>query len=429
MSVFTKLLIWASNLKAAITILFLIALASAIGTTIPQNQEKAEYINTYNIHPWIGLINGDLILKLELDHIYSSNWFLILLIWLSIALMICTLRRQLPTLKAALLWTDYKEARQLSKFAIAETIAFNNSKDSLKKFANKLEESGWDIRKNEDRFAARKGIIGRVGPPLVHIGLVVLMIGAAWGFLAGQKVEQFITPGRSITLLNKNGSNQISIVLKSFFIDRDPLGRIEQFRSDLELRESDINNEIEREISVNHPLRYKGVTIYQADWSLESINLRLNNGPLFQIGLKKLPELGDEIWGVVLPTTSEGKNPILISLSRPEGPIRIFNEEGQLLGTTAPKGAPLKINNILVEIDSIKPSSGLLIKRDPGIPMVYIGFTITLIGGTLSIITTRQIWVIEDAQNNCLHIGGLCNRNISGLAKEIPQMISTLSND
>ena len=80
------------------------------------------------------------------------------------------------------------------------------------------------------------------------------------------------------------------------------------------------------EISVNHPLRFKGITVYQADWSLAAITLQLGDSPQLQLPLSNFPELGEQIWGLVIPTKVAGSEPILMSLSSEEGPIKVFNE-------------------------------------------------------------------------------------------------------
>ena len=74
------------------------------------------------------------------------------------------------------------------------------------------------------------------------------------------------------------------------------------------------------------------------------------------------------------------------------------------------------------------PSSGLLLKRDPGVPIVYTSFAIILIGGSISLISTKKIWVIHEEENSLIYIGGLSNRNLSGLSKELPQFIGFLNN-
>jgi cytochrome c biogenesis protein ResB len=54
-------------------------------------------------------------------------------------------------------------------------------------------------------------VAGRVGPLLVHAGLVLLMVGAAWGSLAGQRQEQFLAPGRELELVDSRGRSQITV--------------------------------------------------------------------------------------------------------------------------------------------------------------------------------------------------------------------------
>jgi len=72
------------------------------------------------------------------------------------------------------------------------------------------------------------------------------------------------------------------------------------------------------------------------------------------------------------------------------------------------------------------PASGRLLKRDPGVPLVYAGFAIALAGGGLSLIATRQLWAIAEPEQGKLHLGGLCNRNLTALAQELPALVADL---
>ena len=74
-----------------------------------------------------------------------------------------------------------------------------------------------------------------------------------------------------------------------------------------------------------------------------------------------------------------------------------------------------------LRVGSVLPASGLLLKRDPGVPLVYLGFAVLLVGGGLSLIATRQLWAI--AANGQLHVGGLCNRNLAAFAEELPLLL------
>ncbi len=426
MAILKRLINWISDLRFAIFLLLMIALGSTLGTLIPQKASPSTYLSTYEAKPWLGLIGGKMILRLQLDHVYTSHWFIALLILLGIALMACSWRRQWPTLKAALRWIDYQEPSQLSKLSIAQTISLNSKEQGLSQLSNHLKTHGWAIQQHQNRFAARQGVIGRLGPPLVHIGLVLLMIGAIWSATGGQKVERFLAPGRSFDLLNNNGLNQLTITLKKFAIDRDPAGRPEQFRSKIQLSTPNDTQGHLHEISVNHPFRYKGMTIYQADWSVAAITLQIGNSPQLQLPVSSFPELGEQIWGLVIPTQPDGSKPVFLSTSSELGPVQIFNSDGELLTSLRPGNKTKQINGIEMKIINIIPASGLLLKRDPGVPIVYSAFGTILVGGVLSMIATKQIWAIIDRDQSCIHLGGLCNRNMIGFINEIPNLLQVI---
>ena len=423
---------WISDLRVAIVLLLVIAITSGVGTAIPQREPADLYHRLYDPQPWLGLLNGDGVLALQLDHVYSSGWFLGLLAWLALALLLCSWRRQWPALQAALRWIDYSTPRQLSKLSVAETLSTNSPKASLDQLAGLLQRQGWQIQRHDDRLAARKGLLGRVGPLLVHAGMVVLMLGAAWGALGGQRAEQYLAPGRSLELMDSRGSSQLTLALDHFSIQRDPAGRPEQFTSQLRILEGDGSGGSllkQAEISVNHPLRFQGVTLYQADWALATISLQLGKSPLLELPLQSFPQLGEQIWGIVLPTRPDGSEPVLLSLGSEQGPVEIYGADGISLARLAPGGAAVEVKGLPIRVESVLPASGILLKRDPGVPLVYAGFAIALAGGGLSLLATRQLWAIAeqpDGQAGQLHVAGLCNRNLTGFAAELPQILAQL---
>ncbi len=432
MKALLRLVGWISDLRVAIVLLLVIASTSGVGTAIPQREPADLYHRLYDPQPWLGLLNGDGVLALQLDHVYSSGWFLGLLAWLALALLLCSWRRQWPALQAALRWIDYSTPRQLSKMSVAETLSTNTPKASLDQLAGLLQRQGWQIQRHDDRLAARKGLLGRVGPLLVHAGMVVLMLGAAWGALGGQRAEQYLAPGRSLELMDSRGSSQLTLALDHFSIQRDPAGRPEQFTSQLRILEGDGSGGSllkQAEISVNHPLRFQGVTLYQADWALATISLQLGKSPLLELPLQSFPQLGEQIWGIVLPTRPDGSEPVLLSLGSEQGPVEIYGADGISLARLAPGGPAVEVKGLPIRVESVLPASGILLKRDPGVPLVYAGFAIALAGGGLSLLATRQLWAIAEqpaGQAGQLHVAGLCNRNLTGFAAELPQMLAQL---
>ena len=67
-------------------------------------------------------------------------------------------------------------------------------------------------------------------------------------------------------------------------------------------------------------------------------------------------------------------------------------------------------------------STGLQIKKDPGIPMIYSGFFFLMISTLISYMTYSQIWIIQKEQQ--LFIGGTTNRAIFDFELEFFKIIN-----
>jgi cytochrome c biogenesis protein len=68
--------------------------------------------------------------------------------------------------------------------------------------------------------------------------------------------------------------------VNSFNIEYRSDGSEKQFYSDLSIQDFDGRELSRKTISVNSPLRYGGMTIYQTDWSMAAITLRARESPM-----------------------------------------------------------------------------------------------------------------------------------------------------
>ena len=107
MIIFKNLILKISSLRFAISLIIFIAISSGIGTFIPQGSNKNFYIDIFDDAPIFVFLEGEYVLRLQLDHIYTSFWLLFGLILLCISLAACSFRRQIPSLKASLKWIEY----------------------------------------------------------------------------------------------------------------------------------------------------------------------------------------------------------------------------------------------------------------------------------------------------------------------------------
>jgi len=418
---FNKIISNISSLKFAIFLLLFIAFSSGLGTFIPQGMKSTEYLETYNNNPILGFIDGNKILFFELDHIYKSSWFLLSLLLLCISLASSSIRKQIPTFKAALQWIDYDRVEKFKKLQLASEVEILKNEWCISNAVEILKNQGWEILRKENRLSARKGVMGRLGPILVHTGLIILLIGSAYGNISRISQEEYLIPNEELNVVNDISKEKYSLKFKNLNIEREDDGLPKQFTSNLEISSNDSNEKLEVQTQVNHPLRYKGLTIYQADWAISDFILEIDK-LRYQFNLKPIPEIGNQIWGVLVELGENMKKNFLLTIDNENGPVKVFNIEDFSENDLYLDAKEIEINSSKIKLVKVIPSSGLIIKSDPSIPIVYSSFIFILIGACLSLIPTKRIWILQDNSSRKYYLGGLCNKNLSGFEQEFNKL-------
>ena len=183
---------------------------------------------------------------------------------------------------------------------------------------------------------------------------------------------------------------------------------ISQFYSDLSILDSK-GNEIKRKtISVNYPLITNGIYYYQTDWSLIGLRCQFPNTQIIEYPLVDILKVQNKGWLTWISNTSNIQNGIILLIENLEGYGSIYNKNGLFIGN-------LELNengnfNNSFSLLEIISSTGLQIKTDPGIPIIYLGFLFLMISTLISYITYSQIWIIK--KNQQLFIGGVTNRAV-----------------
>lgn len=140
----------------------------------------------------------------------------------------------------------------------------------------KLISKGYEIFLKNGSLYAFKGIAGRFAPIGVHVALLAILGGAAYGALAGFEGGVMLPEGDQFLVAEALQSAPVALPgaplpsgakrilrLDSFVIDYRPDGSIGQFRSVLSTLDLDGRQLGQQEIYVNQPLRFGGVTAYQ----------------------------------------------------------------------------------------------------------------------------------------------------------------------
>ncbi|WP_448605018.1 cytochrome c biogenesis protein [Thermoleptolyngbya sp.] len=422
-----------ADLRLAIVLLLAIALFSISGTVIEQGQSLAFYQENYPESPALfGFLTWKVLLTIGLDHVYRTWWFLALLILFGSSLIACTFTRQFPTLKAAQKWSYYTQPRQFEKLAMSAEVD-GATLDGLEPL---LQRQGYRLFREGDRLYARKGIAGRIGPIIVHASMILVLLGSIWGAMTGFFAQEMIPSGETFTIQNifdagpwaeRQIPKDWSVKVNRFWIDYTPEGNIDQFYSDLSVLDA-AGKEVDRKtIHVNEPLRYKGVTLYQADWAIAAVRVQLNNSPILQIPMGQLDTGGSgRLWGTWLPTKPDLSEGVSLIAKDLKGTVLIYDQDGQLVSTVR-AGMATEVNGVRLTMVELVGSTGLQIKADPGIPVVYTGFGLLMISVLMSYVSHSQVWALQ--QGKTLYVGGRTNRAQVAFERELLAVLDRLSAD
>jgi cytochrome c biogenesis protein len=423
-----------ANLKLAIALLLIIALFSVSGTVIEQGQSLEFYQQNYPEHPALfGFLTYKVLLAAGLDRVYGTWWFLSLLILFGSSLTACTFRRQLPMLKVARRWFYYTKPDSFRNLALSTEL----SGRSLSDLSRSLNQQGYLVFTADHKLYARKGLAGRIGPIIVHASMLLILGGAIWGSLTGFMAQEMVPSGETFEVKNITEAGiwsqpQIpkgwSVRVNRFWIDYTPGGAIDQFYSDLSVLDK-VGKEVDRQtIFVNKPLRYKGVTFYQANWDIAAVRFTLNKSPVLQLPMAHLQPKGQaqgqgQVWGTWIPTKTDLSAGVTLITPDLQGTFLLYGEDGNLLTTVRSNGSA-EVNGVTLTIKEVIGSTGLQIKADPGIPMVYAGFGLLMLGVVMSYVSHSQVWALE--VGNTLYVGGKTNRAQVSFESELVKILEEL---
>ena len=400
-----------ADLRFAIFILLLISFCSIAGTIIEQDQSIETYKMNYPLtNPVFGFLSWDRILQFGLDHVYKTWWFFTLILLFGVSLISCTFLQQLPSLKIARRCQFFRTTGQFYRLKFSTIL--NNF--SFNKILLRIKDNKYSIFQQKNIIYCYKGLIGRIAPIIVHLSMILVLLGTIIGSLFGFKAQEIVPKTETFHIQNILNNGQLTVVPKTsarindFWITYTKTKTVSQFYSDISILDNQGNETNRKTISVNYPLISNSVYYYQTDWNLIGLRFQNLKNEIIEYPLINVFNNQSKVWLTWISNNSSLNEGIITIIDNLEGYCSVYNENGQFLGNIElNETINFKTPLTLLEIIS---STGLQIKTDPGIPIIYLGFFFLMLSTLISYITYSQIWIIQ--KNQQIFIGGNTNRAV-----------------
>jgi cytochrome c biogenesis protein len=405
-----------TDLTFAIVLLGIIAVISAMGSVIEQDEPISFYEENYK-KPIYGFIDSNFILNSGFNHIYVAWWFLLLLILLSFSLIGCTIRRQFPLVKNS---KEYFFKKEKNSFQLLPfSIELKNSYYLKERLVGSIQQLNFYLYQKGNSIYGYKGLIGRLSPIIVHVSLLLILFGSSCAAFQNFKAQEILPKGELFHIQNplKVGKltsiPQLNIRVNDFWVEYEK-NQIHQFYSNLSIL-NNFGKEIkEQTISVNNPLRYKGIDFYQSDWNLIGVRIKnIKENKIVELPLFPLKNQS-KLWVTWIKENEKIKT---LLIDQFQNVILLYDEKGNFIDTLN-TGDKFENNFLILDILS---STGLLIKYDPSITIIYLGFGLLMITTLLSYLPYTQLW-IHTKKNSCW-VGSITNRGKLQLEIEFEKLV------
>jgi len=448
-----------SSVKLTIVLLILLAIVSVVGTVIPQGQNAVEYAQTLTPAMFRFLST------LQLFDMYNAPWFRLLIAFLALNLVVCSINRFPST------WKRFNAKPAPDRNRPYEDIGEEDCLEidlGMNEAANRVEgvlKSGYkNVRRKSDGdnhyFTGDKGRFSYFGVYVVHLSVLLILIGGLvgsyFGFEAYVNILEGDTTDRIIIRKTMRPLKLgFDVRCNKFSVEFYKTGAPKEFKSNLTFL---VNGKaaLEKDLLVNHPVEFGGVTFYQASYGAvpgKEVQLRIDETSakpepvkMTAKGNTPYPLPGGEGTFRVIDIRNDimGLGPaVLISVQPKTGSKTEFwvfkDQEAVQKKLPPPMQASPKFNPgafvpYRFSLTGLKTLyyTGLQANRDPGVPIVWAGCFLMVAGLFVSFfLSHKRMWVrvLKKSGKPIIEIAGTTNKNPVGLEKELQQLMMNLQKE
>ncbi|MBY0546337.1 MAG: cytochrome c biogenesis protein ResB [Candidatus Obscuribacterales bacterium] len=413
-----------ASVKLTIAIFAAILVTILLGAWCPQESQGGfeKVVETFG--PGMALQLHDL----GITDMFHSPVFLGLIGLLTVNMLACSFQRVFPKIRLYRQPIAFMSNKEIVKFPVTKTIQLKvSAEEVLQAVQARFKKQGYTIRTNGAKVTGEWGKFGRMAASVTHVGLLSLLVGVtitSWTGFTGFKP---VSLGKSLSFADSEHSKQWLGKLPDWTVHVDATrredyesGDAKQWYSTLSVISPKGVVLKKQEISVNNPLEYEGVDIYQSSWGLDSIAVAFNGQRPQKLQLQQM----GATQAAFLPL--DDKTILIFSLRKQDAPLRVFGkipewQQPKMLAEIPP-GKTATFGTVPITYLGPVPVTGLQYKSDPGLPVTYVAFGIIILGVMLAAVPHRQLWIYvgEGADGTAtLYMGGVSKKAKRAFEKSI----------
>ena len=450
-----KPMLWSffKSVKLAVVLLITLAVAAIVGTVVPQGEDAIRFAmkldpKLFRIFSLLGLFD-----------VYHTIWFRSILGLLCLNLIVCSLDRFPKT------WKRIRSSPPVDASKVFENI------DETQLIRIKADFSKWTekiasilkkrfkhirskIKENSAFYYVEEGWYSHMGVYLVHASVIIIILGSIVGSIWGFEGYMNIIEGEKKNILRLTRKMKFIrlpfyVKLNKFIVEYYKNGIPKEYESELVFIQG--HKQVKKRLRVNHPVSFQGIMFYQASYgisvgnkaSIKIINADSNQvyetelvvGKPYQIpGSKvtiRLLDIKEDFAKVgpalILAIKKGARETRLILFKNPEAAKKRLPKA--MLDSPIFNSSSVKPYTFVVKNIPARYYSGLQVSKDPGVPLVWFGFFILILGLIITFFTShKRIWIRILKKDKFLEISvaGISNKDPVSLSKKIGEILKAI---
>jgi cytochrome c biogenesis protein len=379
--------------------------------------------------PLLGASVVDLLDRLQVFRIFSSTYFTLALLTLIASIVVCTLDR------TPRLWRQVRDVR------VVQPDPYYDPSLPDRAAMNDVPADALHGVLRRHRFRVRETVVDgtrylygdrhqytKLATLVSHAGLILFLLAAAITTALGHETGLVVADGDSLTVQPVGTPNLLLVKNLGFSAPGLATGQVQDYTTDLAVYQNG-RQIAEKVIRVNDPLSIAGYTFHQNGFGPAPVVLiRDVAGRTLWSGSVPLTDVVNNVptGSLTVPGTNVALQLALTRLS--SGETVVVAQPSQLVGTN-PDGTPvlrdgdpfaitvggttgLSDLGFAVTLESVSQYTLLIAKNDPGQGLVWLAFTMLIVGLSITFyLPRRRVWA-RIGQDGRLAIVGRSDRYV-----------------